>query len=167
MITLISAGWQESVSVYMMFRVNFLNGRITNMLIILSTIKPEKGHIFSKVHFSFHQNIKFLKMYNPLSLHINFPNFSLFAIFSIKKLLSKTSQIKKICFVILGTLFIDIDNINCFGTGLPIAVSPYIYISIAILSFNCKLTLQLFEMKPKSEENVHFYLTFLQFSTRF
>ena len=67
----------------------------------------------------------------------------------------------------MGTLFIDIDNINCFGTGLPISVSPYIYISIAILSFNCKLTLQLFEMKLESEENVHFYLMFLQFSTRF
>ena len=41
------------------------------------------------------------------------------------------------------------------------------YINIAILSKTVNLTLQIFEVKPKSEEIVHFYLAFLKFSMCF
>ena len=61
---------------------------------------------------------------------------------------------------LVGTLYIDIADVY-FGTGLPISTSEDMY------HVNCKLTLQIFEIKHKSEEIVHFYLTFLKFLMHF
>ena len=64
----------------------------------------------------------------------------------------------------MGTLFINIGDIYCFGTGFLISMSkdPYQYHH---LNKNCKLILQIFEGKPKSEEIVHFHI--LKFSIHF
>ena len=61
--------------------------------------------------------------------------------------------------------FIDSANIDCFGTGLPTSMSKEAY-QYRHFQENCKLTLQIFEVKAKSEEIVHF-LIYLQFSMCF
>ena len=66
---------------------------------------------------------------------------------------------KNNCHPVVGTLFIDIGNIYCFVTGLPILMPKDIY-QYHHFKYNCQLTLQIFEIKLKSEEIVHFYLTF-------
>ena len=60
----------------------------------------------------------------------------------------------------MGTLFIDTSDIYCFGKGLPISMSKDGY-QYHHYKYNFELTLQMFEIKPKSEEIVHFYLAFL------
>ena len=67
---------------------------------------------------------------------------------------------------LVGKFFIDIADIYCFGTGLPISRSNHIF-QYCHFKIHCKLTLLIFEIKQKSEDIVHFYLTFLKFSMCF
>ena len=67
---------------------------------------------------------------------------------------------------VVGKLFIDIADIYCFGTGLPISRPKHVF-QYRHFKQNCKLTLLIFDIKSKSKEIVHFYLTFLKFSMRF
>ena len=60
---------------------------------------------------------------------------------------------------IVSTSFID-THIYCFRTGLPISMSKDVSI-FAILCKTVNLTVQMFEIKPKSEEITNFFLTFL------
>ena len=69
-------------------------------------------------------------------------------------------------YTLVGKLFIYIADIYCFGTGLPISRSKHVF-QYRHFKYNCKLTLLILEIKQKSEDIVHFYLTFLKFSMRF
>ena len=59
-------------------------------------------------------------------------------------------------------MFINIADIYCFGTGLPISLSKDIY-QCCHIKYNCKLTLQIFELRPKSEGIVQFIVCFCSF----
>ena len=52
-----------------------------------------------------------------------------------------------------GTLFIGNDEINCFGTGLPILMCKDVYQYPHFMYNNYIRTLQMFEINPKSEKN--------------
>ena len=73
---------------------------------------------------------------------------------------------QRISLTLVGKLFIDIADIYCFGTGVPISRSKHIF-QYRHFKQNCKLTRLIFKIKEKSEEIVHFYLTFLKFSMHF
>ena len=60
---------------------------------------------------------------------------------------------------LVGTLFMNISDVYCFGTGLLILMSKDTY-QYRHFKENCKLSLQISEILPKSEEIVHFYLMF-------
>ena len=61
----------------------------------------------------------------------------------------------------MGKSFIDIADFYCFGTGLPISRSKHVF-QYRHFKQNCKLTLLIFDIKSKSKEIVHFYLTFFE-----
>ena len=63
----------------------------------------------------------------------------------------------------VGTLYIDIGDIYCFGTGLMRTGSKGMHQNRHFKK-NCKFTLQTFDIKPKSEEIVHLCFSSFQWA---